>query len=581
MVTAAGLISPSAFRQLFEASPHPYLILRPDAAFTIAAVNDRYLVATGTRREDIVGRGLFEVFPDNPDDHTGSGVSDLRASLERVLRERIADTMGVQKYDIPRHDGSGEFELRYWSPVNTPVFGEDDDIVYIIHHVEDITDFIRLREQGQQNDSAHIERAEAEVLRRAQEVKVANRQLKADIEKMSHNQVEWAKLNEYLKALDRPVAGRAAKFFQEFPLPLPIWVRTLLALVIFALSLAIRLAMLPVGHGVAFLTFYPATAIAVFLCGIGPGLLLVLMSVGAILFIFTPPYWSFAFLEFPFVQVTTFMSSALIIILIVHLLQRRTREAREARRWLEVAMAELKQREAELLRSNRELDEFAYIASHDLKEPLRGIHNYASFLREDYGDRLDEEGRNYLDRIQRLVERQSALVERLLAYSRIGSAALHLELVDIESIVNSVAQDLEVFLAERQVELRRSGSLPKTICDPGLIGEIFQNLITNGAKYNDKPVKWVEVGCETRDGQIVFHVRDNGIGIPPQHHDNVFKIFKRLHEQGKYGGGTGAGLTIVKKIVERHGGRIWLESAVGEGTTFYFTLSGEHDHDGA
>jgi PAS domain-containing protein len=108
------------FRLLFEAAPHPYLVLRPDAALTIAGVNERYLAATGTRRAEIVGRGLFEVFPDNPDDAAAIGVSDLRTSLERVKREGVAHVMGVQKYGIPKSEDPGSFEVKYWSPVNTP-----------------------------------------------------------------------------------------------------------------------------------------------------------------------------------------------------------------------------------------------------------------------------------------------------------------------------------------------------------------------------------------------------------------------------------------------------------------------------
>lgn len=230
---------------------------------------------------------------------------------------------------------------------------------------------------------------------------------------------------------------------------------------------------------------------------------------------------------------------------------------------------------AKLKNSNQELDEFAYIAAHDLKEPLRGIHNYASFLKEDYSDKLDAEGRNYIERMQRLAERQTTLIDRLLAYSRIGRTELAFELVDLDKILDNVAEDLKTYMGSLQVVLRRATALPKLECDSIRIGEVFQNLIANGAKYNDKTEKWVEVGCDQKKDGPVFYVRDNGIGIPQQHQETVFRIFKRLHEQNKYGGGTGAGLTIVKKIVERHGGRIWLESVPGEGTTFYFTLNGE------
>lgn len=228
----------------------------------------------------------------------------------------------------------------------------------------------------------------------------------------------------------------------------------------------------------------------------------------------------------------------------------------------------------ELKRSNQELDDFAYIASHDLKEPLRGLHNYASFLQEDYGQCLDEEGNRYLERMQRLVERLSTLIDRLLAYSRLGSSELEMHPVALDQVLDEVIEDLKPFLSDQGVDLVRANALPTICCNALRIGEVFQNLITNAAKYNDKPEKRVEIGCNEAESPV-FYVRDNGIGIAANHRDSVFRIFKRLHEQDKFGGGTGAGLTIVKKIVERHGGRIWLESTPGKGTTFYFTLTKE------
>jgi PAS domain S-box-containing protein len=228
---------------------------------------------------------------------------------------------------------------------------------------------------------------------------------------------------------------------------------------------------------------------------------------------------------------------------------------------------------AELKRSNKELDEFARVASHDLKEPLRGIHNYVSFLLEDYADRLDEQGRKYLGSMQRLAARMAALIDCLLDYSRLGSAPLAMEAINLETVLDEVAEDLRHFLIDHDVELRRAVRLPMVTGNAIRLGELLQNLITNGAKFNDKQDKWVEVGCEAAQATPVFSVRDNGIGIPEQHRESVFGIFKRLHTQDKFGGGTGAGLTVAKKIVERHGGRIWLESLPGEGTTFRFTLA--------
>jgi two-component system sensor histidine kinase EvgS len=192
----------SFFKLLFEASPHPYLILRADATFTIMAVNDRYLSATGTQRDSIVGHGLFEIFPDNPDDKSVSGVGDLHMSLNRVVSDRQLDTMGVQKYDIPLRDGTEGFEVKYWSPVNTPVFADDGSVAYIIHHVEDVTAFVLGRERANLETAeqlgkieAHAERMEAEVMRRASEVKDANRAFKTAMQKLEQRETELAAAN--------------------------------------------------------------------------------------------------------------------------------------------------------------------------------------------------------------------------------------------------------------------------------------------------------------------------------------------------------------------------------------------------
>ncbi|MGE0129844.1 MAG: ATP-binding protein [Blastocatellales bacterium] len=248
---------------------------------------------------------------------------------------------------------------------------------------------------------------------------------------------------------------------------------------------------------------------------------------------------------------------------------------------------------AELERSNIELDSFAYMASHDLKEPLRGIHNYSRFLIEDYADKLDEAGVEKLQTLIMLTQRMEALVDSLLYYSRVGRDDLAVCEVDLDEVLDRTLEMIEPRLRESGAEIRRPLPLPVVRADHARVGEIFHNLIVNAIKYNDKPRKWVEIGFEERvedketrrreDGEvphsafhiphsIVFYVRDNGIGIPESQHETIFGIFKRLHGRDEFGGGVGAGLTIVKKIVERHNGRIWVESRVGEGATFFFTL---------
>jgi len=232
----------------------------------------------------------------------------------------------------------------------------------------------------------------------------------------------------------------------------------------------------------------------------------------------------------------------------------------------------------ELERRNSELDAFAYIASHDLKEPLRGIHNYSTFLIEDYADSLNEDGIAKLQTLVRLTQRMENLINSLLHFSRLGRVELVMRRTNLQELVESVIEVLKIGLKEtNNVDIHICQRLPDIKCDRIQISEVFTNLISNAIKYNDKANKLVEIGFleqqeATNQSTITFYVRDNGIGIREKHLDNIFRIFKRLHAASQYGGGTGAGLTIAKKIVERHGGKIWVESTYGEGSTFYFTL---------
>jgi light-regulated signal transduction histidine kinase (bacteriophytochrome) len=235
---------------------------------------------------------------------------------------------------------------------------------------------------------------------------------------------------------------------------------------------------------------------------------------------------------------------------------------------------ELAQANTALVRSNQELNDFSYIAAHDLQEPIRGLRHYTASLLEDYGAQLNEQGRVKLDLLNQVITRMEGLLNALLQYSRVGQIDFALTSTDLNQVVSEVLNTLAVRLQEQEIDIRFPVPLPTMQCDTVHLREVFHNLLSNAIKYNDKPEKWVEIGVTQRgDEKHVFYVRDNGIGIPAKHHRVIFHIFRRLHGRDEYGGGSGVGLTIVQKIIERHGGRIWVESSPGEGTTFYFTLA--------
>jgi len=246
---------------------------------------------------------------------------------------------------------------------------------------------------------------------------------------------------------------------------------------------------------------------------------------------------------------------------------------------------ELERLNVELVRSNEELDSFAYVASHDLKEPLRGIYNYADFLLRDADDRWGAEGVQKLESIVRLTRRMHGLIDSLLEYSRVGRVGMRPERVALSTLLARVVDSIAPTIHERHAVIRIDDNLPTVSGFARFFEQIFSNLLTNAMKYNEQRIPEVQVGCMTVDDAAypvratgmghVFFVRDNGIGIDPRHHQTVFRIFKRLHSTEKFGGGTGAGLTIVKKLIDRLGGTVWIESQPSAGTTVWFSLPAE------
>ena len=226
---------------------------------------------------------------------------------------------------------------------------------------------------------------------------------------------------------------------------------------------------------------------------------------------------------------------------------------------------------AELQRSNKELEQFAYVASHDLQEPLRMVGSYTTLLERKYKERLDEQAHKYIHFAVDGAERMQKLIEGLLAYSRITTQGAEFKRVDLNTVFSLAVSNLSVMIQENRAEVTKD-DLPMILGDETHLVQLFQNLIGNGIKYRkfDVPPK-VHLSGKKDGRNIVLSVRDNGIGIEPKYYERIFQIFQRLHSQSKYSG-TGIGLALCKRIVERHHGRIWVESLPGEGSTFFFTV---------
>jgi light-regulated signal transduction histidine kinase (bacteriophytochrome) len=245
-------------------------------------------------------------------------------------------------------------------------------------------------------------------------------------------------------------------------------------------------------------------------------------------------------------------------------------ELQDALKRLEQKQEELKQKAEDLARSNAELEKFAYVAAHDLRGPLIGIGGYVQHLRRRLKDKLDPDAERVLEQILGQVVRMENLIHALLGYARVGTARLEVKRVDFNEIIHQVIVDLQTEI-EKSEALVTSDPLPTIWADGTQIRQLLQNLISNGIKFRGQEPPRVHLSARKGGIDFIFSVKDNGIGIDSKDQTRIFDMFQRLHDNSKYPG-SGIGLAISKKIVENHGGRIWVESEFQKGTIFYFTI---------
>ena len=234
------------------------------------------------------------------------------------------------------------------------------------------------------------------------------------------------------------------------------------------------------------------------------------------------------------------------------------------------AEAQLQRTIADLERSNTELEQFAYIASHDLQEPLRMVSSYTQLLDQRYGEQLDDKAKKYIHYAVDGAVRMQTLINDLLAYSRVGSQSRPPTATDSLAALNAASQNLTTLIEESQ-SLITHDTLPTLHADPSQLALVFQNLLSNAIKFRGSEPPRIHVSAKKILGHWLFSLKDNGIGIEPQHAQRVFVIFQRLHTRAEYPG-TGIGLAVCQRIITRHGGKIWFDSTLGQSTTFFFTL---------
>jgi PAS domain S-box-containing protein len=541
---------PDTFQLIFDSTPGLYLVLLPDAPrFTIMDANTAYTRVTLTSKDRLIGRGLFEAFPDNPNDPTANGVRNLTASLMEVLRTREPHKIGIQKYDVPIRD-TDRFEEKYWSPLNTPVLNDKGEIIYILHAVLDVTDTVMLEKMNRFLDEADIdgqkiktEELEKKVRERTLELAIKNEDL---LKQKEFVEVILDSSLILVSAFDRDLRLIAfnTKSEQVFGIKKEEVIGCLYT---------------DVFPGVAGSLTYNSVVRAL---------------KGEV--IHNSQYRSTVngrFYESYFVPLRDNEGTIYAVLMTAHDITDIVESAEK-----------LQTANEELTRTNQELEQFAYIASHDLQEPLRKIQTFIGLLQNNLHD--PNQLNRYAEKIHMAAGRMSALIKDVLNYSGVSGRAEPPVPVDLNEVIENIRNDFELTIAEKNAVIYYD-PLPTVMGIPTQLHQLFANLMSNALKFSGNDTR-ITIGARILPAnelqqlpqadptktyyEIIFS--DNGIGFEQQYAEKIFGIFQRLENRGSYSG-TGIGLALCKKIVENHGGFITASSEPGQGARFFIYLPAE------
>lgn len=520
------------FKQLFETVPGLYLILDPK--LMIVAVNNAYNQATMTKRDEIIGHHLFEIFPDNPNDFSADGVSNLSYSLNYVIKNKKPHSMAVQKYDIRRPDGT--FEERFWSPLNSPILDENGKLVYIIHRVEDVTEFVNIKNENSKSKKntkkleSKLLEMETEIMFRSKEIQKINAQLESKIQQLQESETKFQKAFQASAA----------------------------AMTITRLSDS---SYLDVNNTFVKMSGFPREQIL----GKTSTDLNLILDTKKRDDILKELKEKGSIRNLEFSVINRFGKRFEIMSSIETVTLNREKYAIN----IIYDITERKKAEQELAEVNRDLEAFSYSVSHDLQSPLRTINAYIeNLIKENNG--LNKNSLEILHNIKHFSLKMSTLIDDLLNFSHLGKKEIHKTTIDMNELVEGVLSDLKkVEDFNTIIEIKNLHSI---YADYGLINQVLFNLLSNSIKYSSKKEKArIQISSSLINQEIVFSVKDNGVGFDMKSIDKLFGVFQRLHSQEDFHG-TGVGLAIVHRIITKHGGRVWAEAKVNEGATFYFTI---------
>jgi len=532
-------LHPINYRLIFEKVPGLFLLLSPD--LYILDASDEYCAATLTKRDSIIDKHLFEVFPDNPDDPYATGVANLKSSLDVVKRTLMPDAMAVQKYDVKNEDGI--FEEKSWSPINVPVLDDNNQLLYIIHRAEDVTDLIEDQKKFEKQDSLIQDLKEQlkalDIYKRAQQIQTSNKTLREEVEKSN------LAYEDLFNAVPVSIIGidnegiirfSNKKFHEMFDVKSAMTVPQ--SIEEFIVPIDIKKNTSNLISSIQNLSKESTKNIQTNFIG--------RRTNGAL---------------FPF-QININASqikNQQIYLLSIEDISLRVQIETKINNYIK-----------NIENKNKELEQFTYIASHDLQEPLRSITSFIELLHMEYSEHYDENAELYFNFILKSTSRMRDLIKGLLDYSRIGNE-LEIQPENSQEILEQVIEDLNDRIHELNAVVTYE-ELPVVQVSKLHFRILLQNLISNALKFHKKDISpKVEISAIHQNNKWQFCIKDNGIGIDQQYKEKIFTIFQRLHTRDAYEG-TGIGLAHCQKIIQLHNGEIWFESEFGQGTSFYFTI---------